>query len=239
MKGLRAAAAFLTPLGRGETPSPHALDWFPLVGTAIGVALAGTWWLANRAWTGAVAAAVVVAADLALTGMLHFDGLIDAADGLLPHLSRERRLAVMHAPDAGAFGVTVAVVTLLLRWSSLASLAPNVGLLAGLWCGSRSFMAAVIQHVPYARDDGIASAFTGEVSAWRRVVPLLGLAAAAVMTTAGRGAGGLAASGAALAAAAGVAAFAHRRIGGFTGDVLGAAAVTGETIGLLVAAVRW
>src|SRR4051794_23981366 len=49
---------------------------------------------------GPVAAALVGAAALALTGLPHVDGLIAAADGLLPPLDRDRRLAVMSTPDA-------------------------------------------------------------------------------------------------------------------------------------------
>ena len=112
---MRRALAFLTPLGGPVAPSPSALAWFPVVGALLGLGLGGVWWLADRLWAAPVAAAVVVAADLALTGMLHFDGLVDSADGLLPPLVAERRLEVMADPAAGAFGVGVAVVVLLLR----------------------------------------------------------------------------------------------------------------------------
>jgi len=60
-----------------------------------------------------LAAALVLVADLALTGMLHVDGLADAADGLLPHhRDTARRLEVMAAPNVGAFGVAVVVFAL-------------------------------------------------------------------------------------------------------------------------------
>src|SRR5204862_4098680 len=137
---MRRALAFLTPLGGPAAPSPRALAWFPAVGAALGLALGGAWWVAARVWPPAAAAAVVVAADLALTGMLHLDGLVDSADGLLPHLPRDRRLAVMAAPDVGAFGIAIAAAVLLLRWSSFASRPPSVLLVAGLWCVSRTAM---------------------------------------------------------------------------------------------------
>ena len=54
------------------------------------------WWGAERMWPPLLAAAIVVAADLALTGMLHFDGLIDSADGLRE--ASERRVATPHKP---------------------------------------------------------------------------------------------------------------------------------------------
>jgi len=72
------------------------------------------------------------------------------------------------------------------------------------------------------------------------VVPgVVGATLAVGMAVAGRGAHGLAALGAEVVAIAAVVVFAHRRIGGFTGDVLGAAGVVGETIGLLVLAAKW
>ena len=238
MNGMRRAVAFLTPVGGAATPAPDALAWFPVVGVAMGLALGGLWWLADRAWPAAVAAALVVGADLALTGLLHVDGLIDTADGLLPHLERSRRLAVMASPDIGAFGVAVAGVVLLARWAGVASLRPAPLLLAGLWCGSRTAMAVVARTQPYARvEGGLATAFLGG-----RVdlLPLVaGVVASVVLAATWRFPAGLVAVVAGGVAVAGVVALARRRLGGFTGDVLGAAGVIGETVGLVVAAAKW
>jgi adenosylcobinamide-GDP ribazoletransferase len=192
------------------------------------------WWAAAQVWAAPVAAAVVVAVDLGMTGMLHLDGLVDSADGLLPPLARERRLDVMADPGAGAFGVGGAVAVLLLRWAALASLRPSVALLACVWCGSRYLMAVATTRMRYARPEGLAGAF---LDARSRSLPLLGLLVGA----------GLAAFGHLPAAAAlvvlavsgsAVLGLADRRIGGFTGDVLGAAGMVGETLGLLAAAVH-
>ena len=109
---MRRALAFLTPLFGASEPRPKTLTWFPFAGAALGLVLGALWWGAERVWPAAVAAAIVVAADLALTGLLHVDGLADSADGLLPHLDRARRLEVMATPDVGAFGVaTVGAVS--------------------------------------------------------------------------------------------------------------------------------
>ena len=231
---MRRALAFLTPLGGAVPPSPGALRSFPLVGVALGLVLGGTWELAHRLWAAPLAAAVVVAADLALTGMLHLDGLVDSADGLLPPLDRARRLDVMADPATGAFGVGAAVVVLLLRWAALASLAPSAVLLGALWCASRLAMAGFARRVPYARTAGLASAFLGG----DRRLPVAGLLLGAVLVGLG---GGDAVVGVAVlgVSAAAVVGLAVRRIGGFTGDVLGAAGMVGETAGLLAAAARW
>ena len=232
---MRRALAFLTPFGGAAVPSPSTLAWFPFVGAGVGFALGGIWWVASELWAAPVAAAVVIAADLALTGMLHFDGLVDSADGLLAPMERGRRLDVMADPAAGAFGVGVAVVVLLLRWTSLAALAPSPVLLAALWCASRLAMAWFAQTVPYARPAGLASAF---LAPGARRLPVAGLLLGAVLIAFGAGdaVAGVVALGITAAA---VMALAVRRLGGFTGDVLGAAGMLGETAGLLAAAARW
>jgi adenosylcobinamide-GDP ribazoletransferase len=235
---MRRALAFLTPLpvGRSKPPDRTTLAWFPVVGALIGIALGGLWWTAARWWPPAVAAALVVAGDLALTGMLHLDGLIDSADGLLPHLDRARRLEVMAQPDVGAFGVTVAIATLGLRFAALASMTPRVLLLAGIWCASRTAMAAIAGSFHYVREQGLATSVHG--GPWKPIA-LYGLIASVSL---GAFAGGRAQDGAVatvFVAAAAVALLARRRIGGFTGDVLGAAGVIGETVALVVASARW
>lgn len=241
--GLRQATSFLTPLTGAAAPSPSALPWFPVVGAVLGSTLGGLWWLADALFAPAVAAALVVTADLALTGMLHLDGLVDTSDGLLPHLDRERRLEVMRQPDAGAFGVGVASAIVLLRWSVLASLAPAPLLLAGLWCLSRTTMAAAARLLPYARaGGGLATAFGARASGRGRGGVMLGLFGSAMavgLAASWQPGPGVAAIGAAMVASAAVLALARRRIGGFTGDVLGAAGIVGETAGLVVAAGRW
>lgn len=238
----RQALAFLTAIGGATSPSPGSLAWFPAVGLALGGSLGGLWWAADRLWPALAAAAIVVAADLALTGMLHFDGLVDAADGLLPHLPRARRLEVMAEPDAGAFGIGAAATTLILRWSALASIQPAPLLLAGLWCLSRSAMAVVADRLPYAREGGgLATAFrsTGVNNAASLIPLALGAAVAVALAMAWRPLAGGLAVGAASTAAIAVVSPGVRHLGGFTGDVLGAAGIVGETVGLIVAAARW
>jgi adenosylcobinamide-GDP ribazoletransferase len=236
---VRRAIAFLTPLPvGGGAPDRRTFDWFPLAGALIGAGVGGAWWLADRAFTPVVAAALVIVADLALTGMLHVDGLADSADGLLPHLpGKARRLEVMATPDVGAFGVTVVVAVLLLRFAALASQPVSVLLLAGLWCGSRTVMAVGARVLPYARGEhGLASAF-GEGD-WRPV-GLYGLVAAVSLGALADGRRTEIAVGASILASVLVLLLAKRRLGGYTGDVLGAAGIIGETVGLLVAAAKW
>ena len=234
---MRSAISFLTVVGRARPPGPRTMDWFPVVGALMGLALGGAWWLLDRGFPAAVAAALVVVLDLGLTGMLHLDGLVDCADGLLPPLDRARRLEVMATPDAGAFGVGAAAVVLLVRWAALSAIRPGILLIGGLWCVSRTFIAVVARTRPYARGvGGIAGAFDGP---FRWPVGALGLVAGFGLAAGWRPVPGVAAVAAAIAAGVGVVVLAQRRIGGYTGDVLGAGALVAETAGLVVAAARW
>jgi adenosylcobinamide-GDP ribazoletransferase len=232
------ALGFLTVLGRAQRPTPATLRWFPVAGFLIGLAVGACWWLAGQAWSAGVAAALAVVADLVLTGLLHLDGLADSADGLVPHLRRDRRLEVMAEPTVGAFAVTAVVAVLLLRWSALAGHAPDLLLLAALWCASRTLMAAAVGVLPYARaEGGLVTTFQGDGDGW--VIGVLGAFAALVVGAIADGFAGEVAVVGALAAGVGVLAFGRRQLGGYTGDVLGAAGVVAETVGLVIAAAKW
>jgi adenosylcobinamide-GDP ribazoletransferase len=236
VSGLKDAVGLLTTIGRrGGSLSARALGWFPVLGAALGALVGACWWAANEAWTPFPAAVVVVVADLAVTGMLHVDGLADSADGLLPHADRERRLAIMRAPDVGAFGVAVVGIVLIALVAALASQPVSVLLVVGLWMAARSLVAAVPALVPYAREDGIATSLLDGAPRW----PVLGVPIAALVAAADTGARGATAVVVGVAAGIGVLLVARRRLGGFTGDVLGATIVVVETIGLLVASARW
>lgn len=237
---MRRALGFLTLVGGASTPSPATLPWFPVVGALIGLVVGAVWWGAAQWWGLPVAAALTVVADLVLTGLLHLDGLADAADGLLPPVARERRLEIMRDPRAGVFGVVTVVAVLLVRFAVFASVVPDgraVLAVAALWATARTAMAVTTLVVPYARDEGLARAFLGG-----SLVPVLAVALPLVTVLGYLGGdphlrGLLAVLGAALAATA-VVTFARSRLGGFTGDVLGACGVVAETVGLLVLAVR-
>ncbi len=234
-----AALAFLTPFGPARVPGTRTLRWFPVAGAVIGAVVGSLWWGAARTFPGRfLPAAVAVAADLAATGLLHLDGLADSADGLLPHLPRDRRLAVMTEPDVGAFGVGVVGAVLLLRVAALSSLPASIALLTGVWCASRSVMVVATAVLPYARPEGLATAFLGDDRRSGICVGAAGLAAGAALAGWARGAPGVIGVAALAVGATGVLALARARLGGFTGDVLGAAAVVGETAALVVAAAR-
>lgn len=232
------AVGFLTILGRGGAPTAATLGWFPVVGAGLGALVGLAWWGAAEIWPPLVVGVIVVAVDLVLTGALHHDGLADSADGVLPHLERERRLEVMRTPDVGAFAAVVLVTVVGARIAAFASISPEPLAIAGLWCASRTAMALTARTVPYARATGLASSFLGGGGRGAVAVGVLGV----VLTTAliaPVGLPGAAAVGALVVTSIAVVALARRRLGGFTGDVLGAIGVLGETAALLTLAANW
>jgi len=224
-----SAVAFLTVAGRGQAPQARASWWFPLVGAGIGAVLAAVHWGAGELWPLLVVGILVVAADLVLTGALHLDGLADSADGLLPHMDRDRRLAVMSRPDVGAFAVAAVVVVLGARWAALSVDGIESLSLVPIWALSRTAVAAVPAIVPYARPGGLAAPFLEGARLWL----VLWLAPAVAGLVLIEGVSGAVAAGVAVAVSAGVVALAWRRLGGFTGDVLGAVILMAETSALL------
>ena len=155
--------------------------------------------------------------------------MADSADGLLPHLDRDRRLAVMSRPDVGAFAVAAVVVMVAARWAALSVDGIESLSLVPIWAISRTVVAVVPAIVPYARPGGLADPFLAGARLWL-VLWLVPAVAALVLI---EGVSGAVAAGVAAAAGAGVVALAWRRLGGFSGDVLGAAVMVAESAALL------
>lgn len=214
--------------------APSAWAW-PLVGLAVG-ALAG---LADWAGEGAglpagLAAALALALQALVTGALHEDGLADCADGFWGGATVARRLEIMRDSRIGSYGTLALALALLARWSAIAAIGGwmVVPLLAATGAASRAAMGLVMAAMPHARTDGLA-ARAGRPA---RHAALAGLVLAAGACFGLGGLPGLALLAAALIAAILVAGLAMARIGGQTGDVLGAAQQAAEIAALATAA---
>jgi adenosylcobinamide-GDP ribazoletransferase len=231
---LATAVAFLTRLPiRLEAPLPlaEAARGFPLAGVLVGGIAAVALALAQSAGVPAlVAALLAVGAGIAATGALHEDGLADSADGLFSDASRERVLEIMRDSRIGTFGAAALVLSVGLRTASLAELAEGAAALIAAHALSRAWLPWLMWSDAPARAEGLAAAAgtpTAEGVVWSAG---LGLLVAAVAL--GPGPALLAAS-VSVAAALGIAALARRRLGGYTGDTLGAAQQAAEIGALL------
>ncbi len=229
----------------GTTSTRGVLPWAPLVGLALGGVAAGVGVLGARLVSPLAGAVLALTVLAALTRALHLDGLADTADGLGPLRGRERALQVMHQGDVGPFGVVTLVLVLLLQAAAGAALLATDGGWLALWAAvavARLAMARTgLPGVPTAEGSSLGRAVAGTVSApWLAgwVVLVLAAAAAAGWAAGGPGsAAALAGAGAAgLVAAEAVRARASARLGGVTGDVMGAMGEAAATVVLLVAA---
>ncbi|WP_112427326.1 adenosylcobinamide-GDP ribazoletransferase [Thermogemmatispora tikiterensis] len=154
--------------------------YYPLVGLILGAILCVFAALFTARVPALVLAALLVLVEIAFTGGLHLDGVMDSCDGLFGGLGRERRLEIMHDSRVGSFGVLGAVTLLLLRFAILASL-PFWSLLAALLVAptlGRWAMVLAGGLFPAARPDGLGAAFHQAVTL-RRLL-LAGLSSALI-----------------------------------------------------------
>ncbi len=226
------------------------LRHFPLVGAAVGLVAAGVLWSALWWWPPAVAAVLSVLATVWLTGAFHEDGLADTCDGLGGAVSRERALAIMKDSRIGSYGAVALVLALLLKVATVAALAaggPNALMVLGalVWghAASRAAPVALVWRLPYAGDAEHAKAKPLALQTDGRSVAVAGgwlvlLAAALLASSAALAGPLLAASAAALVATALCARWLRRRLGGFTGDTLGATQQIVE-LAILLAWTAW
>ena len=104
---------------------------------------------------------VLVGAPAVLTRGLHLDGFMDTCDALLGGYSRERRMEILRDPHVGAFAVVGLVCLLLVKCAALGAIPSE----SRLWvillfpCLSRWAMPAVMGLFPYARSEGLGTAF--------------------------------------------------------------------------------
>lgn len=237
--GFRTALAFLTRLPGGRHPDDQAgltasVPWFPVVGVAIGAIGAGVYVAALEVLTPVPAAALAFIATALATGGFHEDGLADSFDALAGGWTRERRLEILKDSRHGTFGVLSLVLISVLKISALASLAGRDAAVA-LVCAhviGRAGAVALMGTAPTATDRGLGADYTRALG-----VPATIAGTAVGVAAAGLGFGVFAPV-VIAAVAVGVAAvgwWAWRKIGGVSGDLLGAAEQVGEATVLLTA----
>ena len=225
---LRLAAALLTrlPVGGSSAWAEGAIGrsaWaFPLIGAALGLATALVQTLALGSGLPPVLAALLaIGALVALTGALHEDGLADTADALGTARERARALEIMRDSRIGTFGALALGLVTATRIAALAALASAslVPALVGAATLSRLSMVWLMAALPAARADGLGAAAGRPGRAGTLLATALGMAITSLA------AGPIAAAAALVVAVALTALLGRwfrRRLGGHTGDTLGA-----------------
>jgi adenosylcobinamide-GDP ribazoletransferase len=217
-----------------------AMSLAPLVGLLLGLVAAAVLEGAAQV-SGPLLAAVLAVAVLALlTRGLHLDGLADTADGLASYRTPERSLAVMRSPETGPLGIAVLVLVLLVQVAALqACLAAGRGgtsLVLAVVVGRLAVTAACTPATPAASPTGLGSVVAGTVR--MPVALVLALLVAAAGATVLPTVQSVVAVALALAAALLLLRHAVRRLGGVTGDVLGALVEVTTTVVLVALALE-
>lgn len=239
MRSLVAAVRFLT---RVPMPGPatqaediaRAVGWFPLVGAGVGLATGGLFVGCLRVWPAPLAAVLAIAFGLMLTGGFHEDGATDATDGLGGGWTRERVLEIMKDSRIGAYGSMALWCLLAFRWSALMVLGQRAWLAFGFaMLLGRGSIALILRLLPPI-GQGLAKevhrglgwgpflhslfwVVLGALGAWKLGLPRVGWAC-----------------GAGLGTTLLWVAYLRRRLGGHSGDLLGAATQLVEAGVLLV-----
>jgi adenosylcobinamide-GDP ribazoletransferase len=200
------------------------------VGLLIGAVAAGWAWGLGRILPAWPASVLTVIALIGVSRGLHMDGLSDTADGFLSSRPRERILEIMRDSHVGAMGVTAIVCAVCLKVAALAELSGEVRWRAALLMpvAGRCALVVSVAALPYARGtEGLGALFyrgrSRTDAAW--AVLFLGLVGGAAA-----GAAGLAASALSVAFTLLFAVYTYRKIGGATGDTLGAACELAEIV---------
>jgi adenosylcobinamide-GDP ribazoletransferase len=242
---VRDALAFLTVLPAGRRTKPPgraAIAGFPLVGLLVGLVWWGSGLVGVRLWGPAVGAALALALDLLVTGGLHLDGLADEADGIASRRPPAEARAIMREGPVGAVGAAAAALVLLLRFALLSTVFGRAGF------PGHAVAAAVISAPAAGRfsmvwtmatTPGTGGSLASDIRRAARGLPFLVSGVVTVTSSlllAGpRGLGGLVC---ACLVASLNARLATRRLGGVTGDVIGAGGLLAETVMLAVVAAR-
>ncbi|MFN0113784.1 MAG: adenosylcobinamide-GDP ribazoletransferase [Paracoccaceae bacterium] len=240
------AVQFLTRLpvpDPGYTPERMAASprWHPAAGAVIGALTGAVFWVSAALWPHLVASTVATAFGLLLTGCFHEDGFADACDGLGGGSTRERALEIMRDSRLGTYGTAGLAMMLLGRIACFAALpvAAVPWVLVGMHAASRLSSVIVLATSAYVRDHGTGKPVSEGMRPGDLALPAATAALALVPALAAMG------SGAVLAGLAGLAA-GHvlmrarfeRRLGGYTGDCLGAVEQC-SGIGFLLGILAW
>ncbi|MBI5524562.1 MAG: adenosylcobinamide-GDP ribazoletransferase [Desulfarculus sp.] len=225
-------ATLRSDLRAGPEDLRRSRAWYAPVGLLLGLVLAGLAWLLAWRLPPLLVAGLMVVLWGALTRFLHLDGVSDTADALVHITSRERALQIMKDSWVGAFGLCAVVGVLLVKFAALASL-PTPRLWAGLVLApalGRGLAALMAALLPPARPQGLGASVAGGAGLWPELAGA-GLALLAAGVAAGR-------AGVAAALLVGLwglllGLWFRRRLGGVTGDTLGAAIESAEALALV------
>jgi adenosylcobinamide-GDP ribazoletransferase len=212
----------------------RATRYFPLVGALVGTIAAAVWLVAGAVLPALAAAGLAVAATVLVTGAFHEDGLADTFDGVGGGLTRESALEIMRDSRLGTYGGAALGLSLILRIAALSAFGPLAGA-AALVCAhsaGRTAVVATVRFARYARSEGLAKPVADRLRKGEWPFALATGALACLVA----GPAGILALAAAFLAGSVMLRVLQRKLGGYTGDGLGAIEQIGEIAALVALA---
>lgn len=239
MRNLRGAIVLLTrvPVATGGPPSlTAAVPWFPIVGALVGGIVGGAAAGLFHVVPPFVGAALAVLLGVLITGAFHEDGLADTADAFAGGWTRDDRIRILDDPLHGTYGVAALCGSIVVRVACLGSLgfspAAAFACTVAAHALGRATAVGLMVAVPVARPDGLGAEYARSLPRGRGLAGVSsGVIIAAVAT--GWWVGPFVAG--SLVAGSSVAWLTKRKLGGITGDVLGAAEQVVECVVLATA----
>ena len=219
--------------------------WFPFVGAMVGSVGALIGWVTSSTWSAALVSCLAVIAMYLITGAFHLDGLADMADAFGGGWTVEQRMEILKDSRLGTYGTTALVLALLTEVVATADLisagGPAIFVLIGCHAMSRGMAVAVMRFAPTA-GDGLGASYARELSLARTLAAVLSALLIGAVTFSfaepdmAVGAAVAIVAAAMVAVSAMVVLLSQIKIGGITGDVLGAIQVLSYVTGLLTIA---
>jgi adenosylcobinamide-GDP ribazoletransferase len=236
--GLLGAIVFLTRIPVRTTRSldtARSVPWFPIVGMFIGVLVGGIAALLEPWSSPYVAAGVAIVVGLLVTGAFHEDGLGDVADAFVGGWTREDRLRILKDSRHGTYGVVALASSIALRFVALGALVlagPKSAFIGAVAAHGMARSAAVVAMLVArpATGEGLGSEYVARL---RRAPSAVGIAVTVSVAAVIAGWWVAVALGSAVVTTTVLIVWSKRKIGGFSGDVLGAIGQCGE-IGVFV-----
>jgi adenosylcobinamide-GDP ribazoletransferase len=227
-----AAVQFLTllPAGPGGAPA-SGVAFFPIVGAFLGLAAGGFRVFAGQVLPASIAALLALGFLIVATGALHEDGFADVFDAFRAGRSPERILAILKDSRIGVYGAVALVMSMLLRWQAIEFLGARSIAAMPAAVGTSRGVIVVFAAICRPSGDGLGKAFCHGLS--RSAIAVAALVSAALLFLGGPVAAVVALCANALVVIAARNYF-HRRLGGITGDCIGAVCQVSEIITLLV-----